>query len=245
MTRLHGKVAIVTGASRGIGAHIVSEFLAQGAQVVSVGRSFANSDQTNSPDAPNHRRVAADVGSESDWAHVFDLAKEAFGEVDVLVNNAGQIAYDPLHELSVEDWNAVIATNQTGTWLGMRSAIPHFKVRGHGAVVNVSSIWGIAAVEGAHAYHASKGAVRMMTKNAAITYAQDNIRINSLIPGFIDTPLTRAQDSEINEYVISQTPMRRAGGPDEIAAGAVFLASDESSFMTGAELVIDGGYLAR
>lgn len=150
MTRLHGKVAIVTGASRGIGSHVVSEFLTQGAQVVSVGRSFDNSGPTNSPDAPNHRRVAADVGSESDWAHVLDVAKEAFGEVDVLVNNAGQIAYDPLHELSVEDWNAVITTNQTGTWLGMRSAIPHFKARGHGAVVNVSSIWGGSPQSKAH-----------------------------------------------------------------------------------------------
>lgn len=245
MTRLDGKVAVVTGASRGIGAHIAAEFLAQGAKVVSVGRSFDTADSDDSSTASNHRRVSADIGNESDWKYVFEIANEAFGGIDVLVNNAGQIAYDPLHELTVDDWNAVITTNQTGTWLGMRNAILHFKSRGRGAIINVSSIWGIAAVEGAHAYHASKGAVRMMTKNAAITYAHDGIRVNSLIPGFVDTPLTQAQDADINEYVISQTPMGRAGRPDEIAAAAVFLASDESSFMTGAELVIDGGYLAR
>lgn len=107
------------------------------------------------------------------------------------------------------------------------------------------SIWGVAAVGGAHAYHATKGALRMMTKNAAITYADNSIRVNSLIPGFIDTPLTEAQDAGVNEYVVGQTPMGRSGTPDEIAAGAIFLAGDESSFMTGAELVIDGGYLAQ
>jgi hypothetical protein len=114
-----------------------------------------------------------------------------------------------------------------------------------GSIINVASIWGTAAVPGAHAYHATKGALSMMSKNAAITYVGDGIRVNSVHPGFIDTPLTQAQDPAINAHVIGLTPMKRAGTPLEIANGCLFLASDESSFMTGAELVIDGGYLAQ
>ena len=114
-----------------------------------------------------------------------------------------------------------------------------------GSIVNLSSIWGSAAVSGAHAYHAAKGAVRNMSKNAAMTYVADGIRVNSVHPGFIDTPLTQAQAPELNESVIASTPMKRAGTPMEIAYGCLFLASDESSYITGTELVIDGGYTAR
>jgi 3alpha(or 20beta)-hydroxysteroid dehydrogenase len=114
-----------------------------------------------------------------------------------------------------------------------------------GSIINISSIWGNAAVPGAHAYHATKGAVNTMTKNAAITYVSDGVRVNSLHPGFIDTPLTRSQDPAINDFVVAATPMKRPGTPREIANGCLFLASDESSFMTGAEMVIDGGYLAQ
>jgi NAD(P)-dependent dehydrogenase (short-subunit alcohol dehydrogenase family) len=117
--------------------------------------------------------------------------------------------------------------------------------QGLGSVVNISSIWGSAAVVGAHAYHATKGAVLNMSKNAAITYATTGVRINSLSPGFIETPLTDSQAPEVNAWVVSMTPMGRAGKPEEIAMGAVFLGSDESSFMTGSELLIDGGYLAQ
>lgn len=249
MGRLDGKVAIVTGATRGIGLSIATRFLAEGARVVSVGRSNDTEQQADSSDelltSIDHLRLPGDVCEEADWANIFDRAISSFGGVDILVNNAGRIAYDPIEELTVEAWAQVIATNQTGPWLGMRSAIPHMRMRGGGSIINVVSIWGVAAVGGAHAYHATKGALRMMTKNAAITYASDSIRVNSLIPGFIDTPLTKAQDTDVNEYVIGQTPMGRAGTPDEIASGAIFLAGDESSFMTGAELVLDGGYLAQ
>jgi NAD(P)-dependent dehydrogenase (short-subunit alcohol dehydrogenase family) len=186
-----------------------------------------------------------DVSREDDWRRVVAHAEEVAGGVDVLVNNAGIITYDLPHEVTLLDWNRVVAVNQTGAWLGMREVIPSMLRRGSGSIINVSSIWGNAAVAGAHAYHATKGAIRQMSKSAAITYAKDGIRVNSLHPGFIVTPLTDAQDPSINEYVVSQTPMGRAGQPEEIAQGAVFLASDESSFMTGSELVIDGGYLAQ
>lgn len=239
MSRLKGKVAIVTGAGRGIGRAIAETFAEQGATVIATGRG----EEVQFDEGIEYRQL--EVSAEQDWQRVVAEVVSQHGRVDVLANNAGIITYDNLHELTLTDWNNVIATNQTGVWLGMREVIPHMQAQGGGSIINISSIWGTVAVAGAHAYHASKGAVRNMSKSAAISYAQDNIRVNSLHPGFIVTPLTEAQDPSINAFVIDQTPMKRAGQPSEIAHGALFLASDESSFVTGSELVIDGGYLAQ
>lgn len=242
MDRLKGKTTLVTGAGRGIGRAIAEEFAREGAQVLATGRG-AECSYGDELDA-TFEWHQLDVSSEADWQRVVAAAGD-LGGIDVLVNNAGIITYDLPHELTLDDWSRVVAVNQTGAWLGMREVIPSMLARGGGSIINVSSIWGNAAVVGAHAYHATKGAIRNMSKSAAITYAKDNIRVNSLHPGFVVTPLTDAQDPSINEYVVGQTPMGRAGQPQEIAQGAVFLASDESSFMTGSELVIDGGYLAQ
>ncbi|TXN32647.1 SDR family NAD(P)-dependent oxidoreductase [Lacisediminihabitans profunda] len=239
MNRLDGKVAIVTGAGRGIGRAIAEAFAREGATVI------ATSQSDHADFSGNIEFHKQDVAEEAGWKDLVSAVLERHGRIDVLVNNAGIIAYDPLHELSVADWDRVVAVNQTGVWLGMREVLPGMLAAGVGSIINVSSIWGNAAVSGAHAYHATKGAVRNMSKNAAITYATTGVRVNSLHPGFIETPLTDAQAPEVNDYVVSMTPMGRAGRPEEIAWGAVFLASDESSFMTGAELVIDGGYLAQ
>lgn len=239
MDRLKDKTALVTGAGRGIGRAIAEAFAQEGAHVIATGRAQQS---TFGDDVEWHQ---LEVSNEDHWKRVIAHAEASYGGVDVLVNNAGIITYDLPHEVSMADWSRVIAVNQTGTWLGMREVVPGMLGRGGGSIINVSSIWGNAAVAGAHAYHATKGAVRNMSKSAAITYAKDNIRVNSLHPGFIVTPLTDAQDPAINEHVVSQTPMGRAGQPEEIAQGAIFLASDESTFMTGAELVIDGGYLAQ
>ena len=238
--RLKGKVALVTGASRGIGLAIVERFAEEGAAV------FAGS-TSNPPDVypEGVEGLVLDVGKEADWKRAAEAVLSKHGRIDALVNNAGIIAYAPLHELTMEDWLRVIQVNQTGVFLGMRAFVPAMQAQKSGSIINVSSIWGNAAVPGAHAYHATKGAVAMMSKNAAITYVGDGIRVNSLHPGFIDTPLTQAQDPAVNAYVVSLTPMKRAGTPREIANGALFLASDEASFMTGAEPVIDGGYLAQ
>lgn len=239
MIRLEGKVAIVTGAGRGIGRAIAERFAEEGAVVIATSQSASH-------DVPQAARYYQhDVASESDWQRIVADVLYAFGRIDVLVNNAGIIAYEPLDGLTLTAWDRVVAVNQTGVFLGMREVIPSMLSQGGGSVINVSSIWGNAGVAGAHAYHATKGAVRNMTKNAAITYATQKVRVNSLHPGFIETPLTDAQDPAVNEFVIGMTPMRRAGKAHEIANGALFLASDESSFMTGSELVIDGGYLAQ
>lgn len=242
MNRLQGKVAIVTGAGRGIGRAIAEAFAAEGANVIATSLR-ENADYVS--DVQGMEYCKLDVAKETDWIDVVSSIVDRHGRIDVLANNAGIIKYEAVHDLTLEDWNEVVAVNQTGTWLGMRTVIPHMLAQGGGSIINISSIWGSAAVAGAHAYHATKGAVRNMSKNVAITHARTGIRVNSLHPGFIATPLTDAQDPAVNEYVIGQTPMGRAGAPEEIAHGAVFLASDESSFMTGSELVIDGGYLAQ
>ena len=238
--RLQGKVILVTGAASGIG-HAVAELFAREGAIV-----FAS--DIASPKLAYSDGIEAlklDVTREEDWETAVDTIVEKSGRLDVLINNAGIIAYEPLHELEVNAWMNMIAVDQTGVFLGMREAIRVMRRQKSGSIVNISSIWGSAAVAGAHSYHAAKGAVRNMTKNAAMTYVADGIRVNSVHPGFIHTPLTDAQAPELNEVVIASTPMKRGGKPIEVAYGCLFLASDESSYVTGAELVIDGGYLAQ
>ena len=237
--RLKGKVALVTGASRGIGLGIVERFAEEGAIVI--GGSTSNPKVYPA----GVEGVKLDVGSEEDWKRVVGDILKKHGRIDVLVNNAGIIFYEQPHELSLDNWNTVVRVNQTGVFLGMREVIPAMRAQKAGSIINISSIWGHAAVGGGLVYHATKGAVSIMSKNAAITYVGDGIRVNALAPGFIDTPLTQNQDPGMNAFVVSMTPMKRAGTPREIANGALFLASDESSFMTGTDLVIDGGYLAQ
>jgi len=238
--RLKSKVVLVTGAASGIGYAIAGLFASQGATV------FASDIATpETPYAQGIVPISLDVTSEDDWAAAVDDVVERSGRLDVLVNNAGIIAYEPLHELDMKAWSRMISVDQTGVFLGMREAVRVMRRKKTGSIVNISSIWGSAAVSGAHAYHAAKGAVRNMSKNAAMTYVADGIRVNSVYPGFIHTPLTDSQAPALNEVVIAATPMKRGGTPDEVAYGCLFLASDESSYVTGAELVIDGGYLAQ
>jgi 3alpha(or 20beta)-hydroxysteroid dehydrogenase len=238
--RLKGKVALVTGASRGIGFAVAELFAREGAIVYA-----GNSSNPSGIFPAGVTGVELDVSKEEHWKRVVTEIVAAHRRVDVLVNNAGIVVYDAVHDCTTENWRKVLGVNQDGCFFGMREVVPHMKRQKAGSIINVSSIWGTAAVPGAHAYHASKGALVMMSKNAAITYAAEGIRVNSIHPGFIDTPLTQAQDPAINAHIVSMTPMKRAGTPLEVANGCLFLACDESSFMTGAELVIDGGYLAQ
>jgi NAD(P)-dependent dehydrogenase (short-subunit alcohol dehydrogenase family) len=243
MGRLIGKSAIITGAARGIGRAVADLFAQEGAVV------FAT--DVNAPDRPFERRDIQfsihDVSSETGWDDLVHQVIQHHGAIDVLVNNAGTGGSQrPLADETLEDWNRVIAVNQTGVFLGMRAVLPSMRAKKSGSIINVSSIWGIAAVPGAAAYHATKAAVRHLTKHAAVTYAPDNVRVNSIHPGIIATPMVlEDQAEETSAAVVAATPLGRMGKPIELANGMLFLASDESSFMTGAELVIDGGYLAQ
>ncbi|MFE7974064.1 SDR family oxidoreductase [Streptomyces shenzhenensis] len=239
MGRLSGKVTLVTGGSRGIGRGIVEAFVREGAVVVSADLSGAT------PPVEGADEVRLDVTDEDGWAAVVAEVERRHGRLDVLVNNAGLISYEPIHTLTLAEWERVVRVDQTGVFLGMRAAIPALRRAGGGSLINISSAWGVVGGVGTHAYHASKGAVRSMTRNAAITYATENIRANAVIPGWIATPLTDAQPAELNAAVLAGTPMRRGGTPAEIAHGCVYLASDESSYVTGTDLVIDGGLLAQ
>jgi NAD(P)-dependent dehydrogenase (short-subunit alcohol dehydrogenase family) len=238
--RLQGKVALVTGAASGIGYAVAELFHREGAIVVA-----GDIKQPEKPYPGTIETMPLDVTSEEQWAKVIAAIVNRHGRLDVLINNAGIIAYEPLDRLEMKDWLTMIAVDQTGVFLGMREAVRIMRKQQAGSIVNISSIWGNAAVAGAHSYHAAKGAVRNMSKNAAMTYVSDGIRVNSVHPGFIHTPLTDAQAADLNEVVIASTPMRRGGKPIEIAYGCLFLASEEASYVTGAELVIDGGYLAQ
>lgn len=231
--RLSGKVALVTGAASGIGRAIADLFEEEGATVIAT--DIATSGAV--------RRL--DVGDPADWEAIVRDVQRDHGGLDVLVNNAGIVhSYATITEVDLDDWDRVLRVNLSGTLHGMRAAIPLMRQRGGGSIVNMSSIWGIAGANGVAAYQASKGAVRALTKNAAISYAADNIRANSLHPGLVMTPLIEAQALEVTAEAVRATPMGRGAHPREVAYGALFLASDESSFMTGAELVIDGGFLA-
>jgi NAD(P)-dependent dehydrogenase (short-subunit alcohol dehydrogenase family) len=233
------KVAIVTGAASGIGAATTELLAAQHITVYAA--DIAYTEPTTVSDYIHHRRLdVADLGS---WTTLTDEIANTVGGLDILINNAGLVgSYDTITDIAVEAWQAIIAVNQTGPFYGMRSCIPLMRARGGGSIVNVSSIWGLVGAAGVAAYQASKGAVTTMSKNAAVTYAPDGIRVNSVHPGLIVTPMTSAQDQAISDSIIAVTPMGRAGRPEEVAAAIAFLAGDGASYITGAQLTVDGGY---
>jgi NAD(P)-dependent dehydrogenase (short-subunit alcohol dehydrogenase family) len=186
-----------------------------------------------------------DVTRAEDWEAAVRIAEERFGLLNVLVNNAGIISKGGAVEEEERTWHRVIAVNQTGVFLGMKHAVPAMRRAGGGSIVNIASTLGVMGAENYIAYQASKGAVRQMTKSAALSYVGDGIRVNTICPGFITTPMTDALDEEIREHDTGMTPMGRPGRPIEVSHAVVFLASDEASFVTGAELYVDGGYLAQ
>lgn len=239
--RLKDKISIVTGAARGIGRATAELFAEEGAVVyaadISIDDPFTD---------PNIHSVTLDVTSERDWARVVDEIVAEHGRIDVLFNNAGLVgSYEPLDTIDLADWNHIVNVNLNGAMYGVRAVVPVMKSNGGGSMIHTSSIWAIAGAAGVAAYTASKGAVRLLSKNVALSYVGDGIRSNSLHPGIIDTPMIAKQDADVTAVVVGATPMGRLGTPREIANGVLFLASDESSFMTGAELVIDGGYTTQ
>ena len=250
MKRLDGRVALVTGAASGIGRATALRLADEGAAVLVTDIDVDAGEETARAIRDAGGRavcVRHDVTSQADWEAACARAVEEFGSLDVLVNNAGMGDLATIEETTLEDWQRTIAVDQTGVFLGMKVAAPHLKASGHGSVVNISSIFGTSGGFGTTpAYHAAKGAVRTLTKNTALHWATEGVRVNSVHPGFIDTPiLAPTKGTPFEQVMLDLTPMGRLGRPEEIAAGVAYLASDDAAFVTGLELYIDGGYIAR
>lgn len=257
MGRVSGKIAIVTGGASGMGAATARMLACEGALVVIADRNIAMAqDVAESITQAGGTAMAQvlDVADETSWQACIDATLAAFGALDVLVNAAGIGApFGSVEDLSLEDWRLMMSVNSDGVFLGTQKAIAAIRAtRDRGSIINFSSTMGIVASPSTAAYVASKGAVRMFTKSAALHCAKSgyNIRVNSIHPGWIRTPMSQGALDELaksgaGNKAIDLTPLGRVGEPDDIAYGVLFLASDESSFMTGAELVIDGGYTAQ
>lgn len=249
--RLENKVSLISGGARGIGAAIAGIFAREGAKIVigdvleEEGRRTAAEITGSGGDC---HFVRLDVTSEADWEQAVGEAVTGFGKLDILVNNAGVSARGNVEETSVAEWTRTMDINIKGVFLGVKQAIPLMKANGGGSIINMSSGAGIAPQPGTSgAYAASKGAVRIFSKSTAIQYAQDNIRCNSVHPGPIETDMLLATrpDPSALALMMGRVPLGRFGRPEEIAYGVLYLASDESSFVTGSELVIDGGRTAQ
>ncbi|MED3763825.1 SDR family NAD(P)-dependent oxidoreductase [Ureibacillus terrenus] len=245
MGKLTSKVAIITGGASGIGAATAKLFVEEGAKVVIVdvneekGKAFEEELKNQGGEA---LFVQADVTNEEDVQNVFAKAKASFGKVDILFNNAGIGAVKPTDELPFSEWRKTIAVDLDGVFLFARAAIKEYLQSGGGVIVNTASMYGLVGAAGSAAYNAAKAGVVNFTRSIALEYANRNIRINAICPGFIDTPILGDTD---RNGLIEATPMKRLGKPEEIAKAVLFLASDDSSFMTGSALVVDGGYTAQ
>ena len=246
--RLEGKVALISGGARGMGAEEALLFAKEGAKVVigdvlEEGRDIA-------AQIPGGQAifVRLDVTKEADWQRAVSMAEEVYKRLDILVNNAGVSAVGGIEDTTVEEWDRVMEVNAKGVFLGTKYAIPAMQRTGGGSIINISSQLGIVAMaESSPQYIASKGAVRLLTKSTALQYAEDGIRCNSVHPGPIVTPMTegRRSDEGVRELMESRIPLGRYGEAIDVAYGVLYLASDEASFITGSELVIDGGWVAQ
>ncbi len=249
--RLAGKVAIISGGARGMGAVEAKLFAREGAKVAI---SDILEDQGREVEAEINEAggqavfVRLDVTMQAEWQQIVETAVSSFGKLDILVNNAGISGAGLVENVEVEDWERVMDVNAKGVFLGTKAAIPEMRRAGGGSIINISSQLGlVGTTHSSPQYQASKGAVRLLTKATAVQYAADGIRCNSVHPGPIFTPMTevRRADPEVYASMLSKIPMGRYGNPEEVANGVLYLASDESSYVTGSELVIDGGWTAQ
>ncbi|MBD3219807.1 glucose 1-dehydrogenase [bacterium] len=256
MERLPDRIALVTGGGHGIGRATCEALARAGATVAVTDVDVDACEAVAAAIAEQGGRSEAwhlDVGDSGQTRRVIDEVVEKFGGLDVLVNNAGIAGPNrPTDEITDDEWREVIAINIDGVFHCTRAAIPHMKRAGRGCIINMSSIYGIIGAPDLPPYHASKGAVRLMTKTDALLYAGHGIRVNSVHPGYVWTPLVEGlardggqEPDEFRKQLAARHPIGRVGEPEDIAHGVVYLASDEAAFVTGSELVIDGGYTAQ
>jgi NAD(P)-dependent dehydrogenase (short-subunit alcohol dehydrogenase family) len=249
--KLAGKVALISGGARGMGAHEARLFVAEGAKVVmgDVLDDLGRAVEEEINQAGDHAAyVHLDVTDEGSWRAAVETAVKRFGGLNILVNNAGVSATGRVEDVTLEQWNDVMAINSTGVFLGTKHAIPAMRNSGGGSIVNISSQLGLVGTDNSSPqYQSSKGAVRLLTKATAIQYATEGIRANSVHPGPIETPMTevRHADPTLRALTLSRIPMGRYGSADEVAKGVLYLASDDASYVSGSELVIDGGCSAQ
>jgi NAD(P)-dependent dehydrogenase (short-subunit alcohol dehydrogenase family) len=238
--RLKDKVALITGAARGQGREMAELFMREGAMAVVSG------DVLDAADAEDSKVtfVKMDVTQPGQWKSVVADIVAEHGRIDILINNAAVCEYEPILETTDEQYDRVLDIDLKSIFLGMREVLPHMIQQQAGSIINVSSIWGLAGVPNSYAYQAAKGAILNVSKNVAATHGQDGVRCNSLHPGYILSPMNEHQAPEINAELIAGTVLKRPGVPIETAYAALFLASDEASYVTGTSLVVDGGYLA-
>ena len=249
MDRLKDKIALITGAAKGMGEADAKLFAAEGASLILTDIDWARLDKVAAELTSAGTKVLAlkhDVSSEESWQKLAREVDKAFGKVDILVNNAGIVNLDGIEATSMEVWSRIIAVNQTGPWLGMKYTVPLMRKAGGGSIVNMASVCGLIGSGTSAAYQASKGALRVLSKTAAMEFAPFKVRVNTIFPGAIDTGIETggggAAADEMLKHIQDIIPQHRFGQPDEVAYGVLYLASDESSYVTGGELVIDGGW---
>lgn len=245
MQRFEKNIVLITGATGGLGVPMCQRLTKESATVIATDLPEPAADAVIL-DGVEH--LLHDVGDEARWIEIVQHIKDTYGRLDVLINNAGLNSIGDVVEEELERWEHIITVNQTGTWLGMKHAGPFIESSGGGVIVNISSLLGsTGGLANNVAYHAAKGAVRTMTKNAALYWAKRHVRVNSLHPGFIGTTklLNRYEGTQRHAAMLANTPMGRLGTPEEVAATVAFMASDDASYMTGAELYLDGGWTAR
>ncbi|GAA1018876.1 3-alpha-hydroxysteroid dehydrogenase [Acrocarpospora pleiomorpha] len=239
--RLEGKVAIVTGAASGMGAAEAALFVAEGAHVVLSDVNDEAGMALAEDLGPNAAYVHHDVADEASWNKLIGLVDSTHGRVDILVNNAGLSRTGTLADLSLDDFDAMVRVNQRGVLLGMRAVSPAMRRAGRGSIINIASGAALRGVPGLLAYTGTKFAVRGMTQVAALELAPDQIRVNVIHPGAIDTPMHRENTPERQTELLALMPLKRLGDPRDVAEMALFLASDASSYVTGADFLVDGG----
>lgn len=245
--RLKDKVAIITGAANGMGAAEAKLFAKEGAKVVATDldeKNLAVLAEEIKTAGGEVLTVKQDVTSEAEWQALISKTIDTYGKLDILVNNAGIAINKNFSNMEMTEWNKVMDVNLNGCVLGMKYCIPEMQKNGSGSVVNISSIGGLVGMAGSSPYTAAKGALRALTKSAAVEYGKDKVRVNSVHPGIIKTPMVADTMEAAMPFYETYTELPYMGEPDDVAYGVLYLASDESKFMTGSELVIDGGWTA-